>query len=66
MAGCFGYLITFFGGFLYPDFNKTIISDIVGYPATLGEFGICLWLLTMGTNKINFGRKAVANNVEKN
>ena len=66
MAGCFGYLITFFGGFLYPDFNKTIISDIVGYPATLGEFGICLWLLIMGTNKINFGRKAVANNVEKN
>ena len=66
MAGCFGYLITFFGGFLYPDFNKTIIADIVGYPATLGEFGICLWLLIMGTNKINFGRKTVANNVEKN
>ena len=59
MASCFGYLITFFGGFLYPDFYKTTISDIVGYLAPLGEFGICLWLLIMGTNKIKFGRKKV-------
>jgi len=65
MAGCFGYLITFFGGFLYSDFNKTIISDIVGYPAPLGEIGICLWLLIMGTNKIKFGKKTVGNNVYK-
>ncbi|MFV0572298.1 MAG: DUF4386 domain-containing protein [Xanthomarina gelatinilytica] len=56
MAGCFGYLITFFGGFLYSDFNKTIISDIVGFPAPIGEIGICLWLLIMGTNKLNFKR----------
>ena len=61
MAGCFGYLITFFGGFLYSDFNKTIISDIVGYPAPLGEIGICLWLLIMGTNKLTFGKKTVGN-----
>jgi len=39
MAGCFGYLITFFGGFLYMDFDKTIVSDVVGYPAPLGEIG---------------------------
>jgi hypothetical protein len=58
MAGCFGYLITFFGGFLYSDFNKTIISDIVGFPAPIGEIGICLWLLIMGTNKLNFGKKS--------
>ena len=63
MAGCFGYLITFFGGFLYSDFNKTIISDIIGKPAPLGEIGICLWLLIMGTNKIKFGRKTVGNTV---
>jgi len=56
MAGCFGYLITFFGGFLYSGFNQTLISDIVGYPAPLGEIGICLWLLIMGTNKLNFGK----------
>ena len=59
MAGCFGYLILFFGRFLYTDFNQTMISEIAGYPATLGEFGICLWLLIMGTNKLNFRKKAV-------
>jgi hypothetical protein len=59
MAGCFGYLITFFGGFLYSDFNQTIISEIIGKPAPLGEIGICLWLLTMGTNKIKFSRTIV-------
>lgn len=62
MAGCFGYLITFFGGFLYPDFHKTILSNIVGYPAPIGEIGICLWLLIMGTNKLKF-RKTAGNNV---
>lgn len=56
MAGCFGYLIKIFGGFLYSDFNKTIISDIVGYPASPGEIGICLWLLVMGTNRLNFAK----------
>ncbi|MEP0366412.1 MAG: DUF4386 domain-containing protein [Cyclobacteriaceae bacterium] len=52
MAGCFGYLITFFGGFIYADFNETILSDIVSMPAPLGEIGTCLWLLIMGTNKL--------------
>ncbi|SOE22690.1 protein of unknown function [Spirosomataceae bacterium TFI 002] len=56
MAGCFGYLITFFGGFLYADFNKTILAEIAGIPAPIGEIGICLWLLIMGTNKINWNR----------
>ncbi len=59
MAGCFGYLATFFGGFLYSNFNNTIISEIVGYPAPLGEFGICLWLLILGTNKISFGKNKI-------
>lgn len=59
MTGCFGYLITFFGGFLYSDFGNTIISEIAGYAAPLGEFGICLWLLIMGTNKISFGKKTI-------
>jgi hypothetical protein len=57
MAGCFGYLITFFGSFLYSSFNNTILSDIVGFPAPIGEIGICLWLLIMGTNKLNFRKK---------
>ncbi len=56
MAGCFGYLIAFFGGFLVPDFGSTFLSEIVGIPAALGEIGICLWLLIMGTNKLSFSR----------
>ena len=59
MTGCFGYLTIFFGGFLFPNFNNTIISEIAGYPAPLGEFGICLWLLIMGTNKINLVKNRV-------
>ena len=56
MAGCFGYLITFFGGILYSDFYKTVFSDIVGIPASVGEIGSCLWLLIMGTNKLKIGK----------
>lgn len=56
MAGCFGYLITFFGGFLYSGFYQTIFSDIVGLPASIGEIGICLWLLVMATNRIKPGK----------
>lgn len=59
MTGCFGYLTTFFGSFLFSNFNDTIISDIAGYLAPLGELAICLWLLIMGTNKINFRKKIV-------
>jgi len=58
MAGCFGYLITFFGGFLFPNFHKTAVSTIVGLPASIGEIGICLWLLIMGTKSLNFRKKA--------
>jgi len=61
MMGCFGYLITFFGGFLYPNFHDTVFSTIVGIPASAGEIGICLWLLIMGTTTINFRKKAVTN-----
>ena len=61
MAGCFGYLITFFGDFLYSNFNETIISEIVGFPAAIGEIGICLWLLIMGTNKLNLRKNAIKN-----
>ncbi len=58
MAGCLGYLITFFGGFLYADYHQTLFAQIVGYPAPLGEIGICLWLLIMGTNKINLRKRS--------
>jgi hypothetical protein len=54
MAGCFGYLIEFAGHFLFSnDYSNSIISTIAGLPGTIGEFGICLWLLIMGTKKSN-------------
>jgi hypothetical protein len=48
MLGCFSYLITFFGEVLFP---KRSISGVVMLPATLGEVGICLWLLLIGVRE---------------
>jgi hypothetical protein len=48
MAGCLGYLIDFFGSFLSPAYDKTIISNYITLPASLGEIGICLWLMIIG------------------
>jgi hypothetical protein len=48
MAGCAGYLIEFMGEFLFTGYSDTIISSLVGIPASLGEIGICLWLLIVG------------------
>ncbi|MEQ9441377.1 MAG: DUF4386 domain-containing protein [Cyclobacteriaceae bacterium] len=56
MAGCFGYLIGFFGSFLVPGYGSTVFSTIVDLPSSLGEIGTCLWLLIMGTNTLSFGR----------
>jgi len=54
MAGCVGYLITFFAGFLYPEFYKTKFADLVGLPASIGEIGTCLWLLIAGARTFGF------------
>ncbi len=54
MLGCFGYLITFFGNFLSPDFYKTTFATIAGLPASIGELGTCLWLIIMGTRPLKF------------
>ena len=51
MAGCFGYLIDFTGDFLFSDYGKMGISTFITLPASIGEIGICLWLLFMGTNR---------------
>lgn len=45
MVGCFGYLIKFFGYLLFPNFAIPLFIEL---PASLGEIGICLWLLIMG------------------
>lgn len=57
MVGCFSHLIDFFGQFLVPGYSNSIIATIVGLPSTIGEFGICLWLLVVGTNKFNIGKR---------
>lgn len=48
MLGCFGYLINFAGNTLMPYYSKIGISSYISLPASIGEIGICLWLLIMG------------------
>jgi len=48
MAGCFGYLINFTGGFLFPGYDSLGISGYISLPSALGEIGTCLWLLIAG------------------
>jgi hypothetical protein len=48
MLGCFGYLADFFIRLLAPQAS---VPSFVMVPATLGEIGICLWLLIMGVSR---------------
>ena len=45
MVGCFSYIVEFITRFL---FSITEIPWYVSMPSSIGEFGICLWLLVMG------------------
>jgi hypothetical protein len=51
MLGCFGYLINFLGNSLIVDYSRLGISIYISMPATLGEIGICLWLLIIGAKE---------------
>lgn len=51
MIGCFSYLANFTGFFLLPEYAEMKISSYVRLPASVGEIGICLWLLIIGTSK---------------
>ncbi len=48
MIGCFGYLINFLGSALIANYAATGIGRFVSLPASIGEIGICLWLLVAG------------------
>jgi hypothetical protein len=48
MLGCFGYLIDFLGRTLFMNYSKIGISLYISLPASVGEIGICLWLLIVG------------------
>ena len=52
MLGCFGYLIDVFTTVLWPEFGGYPLARFVTLPASLGEIGICLWLLIFSTRKI--------------
>lgn len=49
MLGCLGYLINFTGRLLIPEYSDLGISSYISLPASIGEIGICLWLLIFGT-----------------
>jgi len=51
MLGCFGYLINFLGNFLVTDYAALGIAKYISMPASLGEIGICLWLLIIGARE---------------
>lgn len=48
MLGCFGYVINFLGHTLIPNYPKMGVSSFISLPASIGEIGICLWLLIVG------------------
>lgn len=49
IVGCFGYLINFIGNTLVSNYSELGIASYIKLPASLGEIGICLWLIIMGT-----------------
>ena len=48
MMGCFSYLINFLGKTLIQNYSELGIGSYIHLPASIGEIGICLWLLVMG------------------
>lgn len=53
MLGCMCYLIDFSAWLLFQEYSSSGISTYVMLPASIGEIGICLWLLIVGVNKSN-------------
>lgn len=60
MLGCLGYIMNVFGRTIIPDFPEYAISEYITLPASIGEIGMCLWLLIVGVN-----RKSI-NNMQQN
>lgn len=51
MAGCFGYLIDVFARVLTHGYAESRLAGLVPIPGSLGEIGICLWLLVVGARE---------------
>jgi hypothetical protein len=57
MLGCFGYLINFTGDTLFKNYQEFGVSKFLNLPVSIGEIGICLWLLIMGVKEKNKPKK---------
>lgn len=54
IIGCFGYLINVLGRTTFPNYGEFGFAKYVTLPASIGEIGICLWLIIMGAKtKVN-------------
>ena len=51
ILGCFGYLTNVFGETLIAGYSSTTIARLARAPASLGEIGTCLWLVTFGVRE---------------
>ncbi|EZH75705.1 hypothetical protein ATO12_02630 [Aquimarina atlantica] len=58
MLGCIGDLVSFLDYFLFPNHESAFINNIT-IPADIGEFSMCLWLLTMGIRSIDSPKVAI-------
>lgn len=48
ILGGMGYLINFMGNTLVSNYSEMGIASYIRLPASIGEIGICFWLLVMG------------------
>lgn len=48
MLGCFGYVLNFIGSALISNYHELGISSYISLPASIGEIGICIWLIIIG------------------
>lgn len=51
MLGCFGYLVNVFGEILIAGYSSTTMARFARVPASIGEIGTCLWLVTFGVRE---------------
>lgn len=51
MVGSAGYYLDFLGRVALPNYSDYLISGYLTIPASIGEIGICLWLVIMGAKE---------------
>jgi hypothetical protein len=60
MVGSVGYVLEFCLLIMIPDFSSMTIANYITIPASIGEIGICLWLVIMGAKNEFHLKQAVA------